>query len=102
RRRPHTIFSRDWSSHVCSSDLLLYTTWQKRLTDPKKKLNAIRNGVSIIKNCLTHKPSLCAVKTKMVSLWLPLIRLNGGTLSPKAIAGIIHGPYSMTLQVLSI
>src|SRR5690606_39336957 len=27
RRRRHTIFSRDWSSDVCSSDLAFATSW---------------------------------------------------------------------------
>src|SRR5690606_40893940 len=42
-RRRHTIFSRDWSSDVCSSDLMLVVSLQLLLS-PQRQLVLVNRG----------------------------------------------------------
>src|SRR5690606_39730142 len=44
-RRRHTIFSRDWSSDVCSSDLVSYRETVARATEVVGECNRLINGV---------------------------------------------------------
>src|SRR5690606_40851760 len=53
-RRRHTRFSRDWSSDVCSSDLLLHYTYMKIYQPPLLYLLALALIVTST-SCQSHR-----------------------------------------------
>src|SRR5690606_41131322 len=61
-RRRHTRFSRDWSSDVCSSDLLLHAKLVFRPDERKEKIDRNRLDLVVIAQLARQQPDLIVIK----------------------------------------
>src|SRR5690606_41003988 len=104
-RRRHTRFSRDWSSDVCSSDLMhllvmmLISTNQVMITKVGHGKTVMTMSCQLLSLVLTTK--LINTKLEMITMHRLINHLLGTKLdSVRLETGMMLSGYSMLLQVL--